>query len=151
MKNTRLTTTPPLLPSSPCVHSTRLRVYVQNVPVYGGRYHAHMLKHVCAWCRYTRGRLERTHGDVLSGHTGFFRVSHHTTPHTHHDAPQQPPPPHNTLGQRQRREDKTRQDEREDGRQDEREEKTREKRRQDEREEKMNDKTMEDEREDERQ
>ena len=24
---------------------------------------------MCAWCRHTRGRFERTHGDVLSGHT----------------------------------------------------------------------------------
>ena len=37
-----------------------------------------MLKHVCAWCWHTRGRFERTHGDVLSGHTGFFSVSHTT-------------------------------------------------------------------------
>ena len=42
---------------------------------------AHMLKHVCAWCRYKRGRFERTHGDVLSGHTGFFQCA---TPHTTH-------------------------------------------------------------------
>ena len=39
---------------------------------------AHMSQHVCAWCRYTRGRFERTHGDVLSGHT-----APHTTPQTH--------------------------------------------------------------------
>ena len=44
----------------PCVRSKRPRVY---------RHHAHMLKHMCAWCRYTRGRFERTHGHVLSGHT----------------------------------------------------------------------------------
>ena len=25
---------------------------------------------MCAWCRYTRGRFERTHGDVLNPHTG---------------------------------------------------------------------------------
>ena len=42
---------------------------------------AHMSQHVCAWCRYKRGRFERTHGDVLSGHTGFSSVPHHT-PHT---------------------------------------------------------------------
>ena len=42
---------------------------------------AHMFQHVCAWCRYKRGRFERTHGDVLSGHTGFSSVPHHT-PHT---------------------------------------------------------------------
>ena len=35
---------------TPCVHSTRLRVYVQYVP----------------WCRYKRGRFARTHGDVLN-------------------------------------------------------------------------------------
>ena len=44
---------------NPRVHSTRPRVY---------RHHAHMLKHVCAWCRYTRRRFERTHGDLWSGH-----------------------------------------------------------------------------------
>ena len=28
---------------------------------------------MCAWCRYKRARLERTHGDVLGGHTwGVF-------------------------------------------------------------------------------
>ena len=42
-----------------------------------------MFQHVCAWCWYTRGRFERTHGDVLSGHTGLFSVSH-TTHHTAH-------------------------------------------------------------------
>ena len=61
---------------------TRPRVYAKNVPVCTG-------KHVCALCRHTRGRFERTHGDVLNGHTGFFSVSHHTphTPHrhTHHN------------------------------------------------------------------
>ena len=40
---------------------------------------AHMFQHVCAWCRYKRGRFERTHGDVLSGHTGFFQCA--TTQH----------------------------------------------------------------------
>ena len=52
--------------------------------------HAHMLKHMCSCCQYTRGRFERTHGDVLSGHTGFFSVSHttHHTPHRTHTTPQ---------------------------------------------------------------
>ena len=50
--------------TSPCVHSKRPRVC---------RHHAHMLKHMCAWCQYTRGRFERTHGDVLNGHTGSKR------------------------------------------------------------------------------
>ena len=43
---------------------------------------AHMFQHVCAWCRYTRRRYDRTHGDVLSGHTEFRSVSH-TNTHTH--------------------------------------------------------------------
>ena len=45
----------------PCVGSKRPRVY---------RHHAHMCYHMRAWCRYTRGRLESTHGDV------FHRVKH---------------------------------------------------------------------------
>ena len=51
------------LNTSPCVRPKRPRLY---------RHHAHMLKHVCAWCRYTRGRFERTHG-VEEG--GRFVVS----------------------------------------------------------------------------
>ena len=38
----------------------KTRVYVQNVAVSTGT--AYMLKHMCAWCRYTRGRFEWTHG-----------------------------------------------------------------------------------------
>ena len=45
------------LNTSPCVRSKRHRVY---------RHHAHMLKHMCSWCPNTRGRFERTHGDVFS-------------------------------------------------------------------------------------
>ena len=45
---------------------------------------AHMFQHECAWCRYTWGRFERTHGDVFSGHW-VFSVSHaHTTTTTTH-------------------------------------------------------------------
>ena len=33
------------------------------------RHHAHMCFNMKAWCRYTRGRYERAHGDVLSPHT----------------------------------------------------------------------------------
>ena len=64
---------PSVCPSKkpPCVDSKRPRVY---------RHHAHMCYHMCAWCRYTRGRFESTHG-------GFFcvpsRATHHTTFHTH--------------------------------------------------------------------
>ena len=35
----------------PCVRSKRPRVH---------RHHVHMLFNICAWCRYTRGRFERT-------------------------------------------------------------------------------------------
>ena len=45
----------------PCVDSKRPRVY---------RHHAHMCYHMRAWCRYTRGRFECTHGGFLDGHTG---------------------------------------------------------------------------------
>ena len=57
------------IPSSPCVRPKRPRVSVQNVYSVH-RQHTHMLKHMCAWCRYTRGRFGRTHGDVLNVHTG---------------------------------------------------------------------------------
>ena len=42
---------------------------------------------MCAWCRHTRGRFERAHGDVLSGHMGFFSLyttrTHTPRPQTH--------------------------------------------------------------------
>ena len=44
----------------PCVDSKRPRVY---------RHHAHMCYHMRAWCRYTRGRFESTHGGFWDGHT----------------------------------------------------------------------------------
>ena len=96
-ENTRLTTTfsPPLLLLSPRAHSTCSRAHAQNAPVYAGTTRT-CIKHVRAWCWYTRGRFERAHGDVLSGHTVFFSVSHTTTPHTphtHNNEPQQQPPP----------------------------------------------------------
>ena len=56
--------------TSPCVRSKRPRVF---------RHHEHMCFNMCAWCRYTRWRFERTHGDVLSGHTEFRSVSHTNT------------------------------------------------------------------------
>ena len=112
--------------TTPCVRSNRLRVH---------RHHAYMFQHMCAWCRHTRGRFERTHGHVLSGHTGFsaffFSVPQHTQTHTHthqthHDHQTTPRPqrhtPHNTQHhteterekerdrERERREDKTRED-----------------------------------------
>ena len=45
----------------PCVDSKRPRVY---------RHHAHMCQNMRAWCRYTQGRFESTHGGFLDGHTG---------------------------------------------------------------------------------
>ena len=48
----------------PCVDSKRPRVY---------RHHAHICYHMCAWCLYTRGRFESTHGGFLDGHTGERR------------------------------------------------------------------------------
>ena len=63
----------------PCERSKRPRVY---------RHHAHMLKHMCAWCRYTRGRFECTHGkrferthqDVVDAYTPS--LSHPTQQHS---------------------------------------------------------------------
>ena len=103
---------------------------------------AHVFQHVRAWCRYTRRRFERTHGDVLSGHTEFRSVSHTNThintQHTHTHTPHHNTTQHNTSRpqhhtekerdrdrQRQRmktgtgrgektEEDKTRQEKRED-------------------------------------
>ena len=46
---------------SPCVDSKRPRVY---------RHHARRRLHMRAWCRYTQGRFESTHGGFLDGHTG---------------------------------------------------------------------------------
>ena len=102
--------------------------------------HAHMLKHVCAWCWYTRGRIERTHGDVWSGHTGFsachtphtpqhktqHTTTHHnnttTTPHENRDRDRQ--------RQRERDRERRRRQRREEKREERREkrEETREKR-----------------------
>ena len=45
----------------PCVDSKRPRVY---------RHHARMCQNMRAWCWYTQGRLESTHGGFLDGHTG---------------------------------------------------------------------------------
>ena len=80
-------------PCLPCVHSNRHRVYVQNVPVctfkpspFVPKPRPHMLKHMCAWCRYTRRRSECTHGGVFEPTHGFFprffSVPHHTQTHT---------------------------------------------------------------------
>ena len=65
----------------------RLRVYVQNVPVCTGTTRTHV--ETCARGAGKHGDVfERTHGDVLSGHTWFFSVSH-TTPHGERDSDRQ--------------------------------------------------------------
>ena len=51
----------------PCVHSKRLCVC---------GHHAHMCFNMCAWCRYTRGRFESTHGGVWNIHTAERRGGH---------------------------------------------------------------------------
>ena len=60
---------------------------------------AHVFQHVCAWCRYTRGRVEWTHGvSKRVTHTNTHintHTTHHTTPHhttAHHSTTQ-----HNTT------------------------------------------------------
>ena len=71
-----------------------------------------------AWCRYTRGRFERTHGGVLNVHTGVFtcfspfRTTPHHTHQTHTTTTTTPRPQrHNTETETEReREDETRQE-----------------------------------------
>ena len=75
------------LPLSPCVGPTRHRVRPKRPRVC--RHHANILKRVRVVPVHTETFFERTHGDVWSGHTGFFSVSH-TTHHTAHT------PQHNT-------------------------------------------------------
>ena len=76
MKNTRLTTTPSPLPCSPCVHSKRPRVYIQNVTRVC-QHHASKCYHMRVWCLSTQRRFQCTHGGVLDGHTrvlGFTKI-----------------------------------------------------------------------------
>ena len=139
--------------ASPCVRSKRPRVY---------RHHAHMLKHMCAWCRYTRGRFERdtrarfewTHGHTHTHtHHHDHNHSHNDTHHRHHMCT----PTHNITrkdrgrSQRKREEKKTEDETRQEGkrREDEKRETRQEKRRS--REEKRQDEEREDERGNERQ
>ena len=95
---------------------------------------AHVFQHVCAWCWYTRGRFERTHGDVLSGHTEFRSVSHtntHTLTHTtQHITTQHITPQHHTEKDRDRERRQGQREKRRRKRRDKtREEKTKEDRR----------------------
>ena len=56
--------------ASPFAHSKRPCVY---------RHYARKCYHMRAWCRYTQGRFECTHGE--GGEEGFSAC--HTTPHAH--------------------------------------------------------------------
>ena len=106
---TRLTTTLPSPPLPLCVHSTRPRVYVQYASVYAS---------------ITRTCWNMTHGDVLSGHTGFSAChtahTNHTPHSTHtttqdttcHNTPQQPRPQHLTKTETERDRDRQGQSER---------------------------------------
>ena len=58
-----------------CVTLRDTRACIQNASVCTFktfrvyRHHAHMCFNMCAWCRYTRRRFERTHAGVLNAHT----------------------------------------------------------------------------------
>ena len=92
-----------------------------------------VFQHVCAWCRYKRGRFERTHGDVLSGHTGFFQcATPHTTHHTHHTTPQHTTPHGDRETQRQKTETEEEDRERRQGQRENRRRKRRDKTREEE-------------------
>ena len=82
----------------------------------------HMFQHVCAWCRYTRGRFERTHGDVFSGHTGFSAC------HTHTPRPQRQTQHNTTTRPQHHTETETETDRDRERRKGQREEKTEEER-----------------------
>ena len=106
MKNTRLTTTSSLSPLPP---PSPLRVSTQHVPVCTSKTSPRTCwKRVCARCRYTRGRSERTHGDPLSGHGVFQRV--HTPHTTRQDKTRQDKTRQDKTRQDKTRQDKTRQD-----------------------------------------
>ncbi len=70
-------------------HGDVLNVHTETFRVDTQGFHGatqHTPQHMCALCRHTRGRFERTYGDVFEWtHGFFFSVSHHTTtPHTPH-------------------------------------------------------------------
>ena len=71
-------------PSSRVSTQTRPHMYVENVPVGTGT--TRTCFNTCARCAGIHGDVLNVHmGTCLSGHTGFFSVSHHTTtPHTPH-------------------------------------------------------------------
>ena len=69
------------------VPNTRPHMYVENVPVCTGT--TRTCFNTCAHCAGIHGDVFNVHmGTCLSGHTGFFSVSHHTTtPHRPHTTP----------------------------------------------------------------
>ena len=79
-------------PPPVCPLNTRPHMYVENVPVCTGT--TRTCFNTCARCAGIHGDVLNVHmGTCLSGHTGFFSVSHHTTtPHT----PHRPHRPHTT-------------------------------------------------------
>ena len=102
----------------------RLHVYVQNVTVCTGTTRTHVSTCVHVVPVHT-GTFERTHGDVLSGHT--TQHTHHTTPRTH-TTPQHKTQ-HNTETETEKeteKEDKQREKRRRKRRDKTREEKTKE-------------------------
>ena len=109
---------------------TRPHMYVQNVPVCTGT--TRTCFNTCARCAGIHGDVLNVHmGTCLSGHTGFFSVSHHTTtPHTPH-RPHRPhtTPRHKTQHHTETDRDRQRQRQREKrGRKRRRQDKSREKR-----------------------
>ena len=69
------------------------------------------VSYMWAWCRYTRGRFECTHGGVLNVYTGFFHVFFTVPQHTKHTPRPQRHTPHNTTRrQKQKETEKERQD-----------------------------------------
>ena len=88
---------------------------------------AHMLKHVCALCRYKRRRFERTYGDVFDWTHGFFQrfTPHHNTAHTTQTTHQIHDTRHNTA----RRQTETEKEDRDRGRRGDEEKTTRQEQR----------------------
>ena len=84
-----------------------------------------ILKHMCAWCQYTRGRFERTHGGFsachITPHAHTTTTTTYTTQHSNNTATSHGDRDRERQRERQRKRDRERETERET-RQDEREE-----------------------------
>ena len=128
------------------------RVSIQNVCTFKTSLfmpapRAHVFQHMCAWCRYTRGRFECTHGGVFEAKYGFFHVFFSVPQHTQTHTPNTPQQHRTTHNNTRRQTDRQRQRKQEKARRGTREGKTRHERRQDERQEKRRDKMKENRRE----